>query len=119
MSLPISDNIQQNARPEIQSSEQTFSLIRLVISLFVLLYLFLNREKFSDFCLAREKLKYPGDQMIKDDIEVNIFYSFFVCCVVCGNSSIHPEIYSDANQSSDKGKLKINQFHISAVVPKT
>ena len=81
MSLPISDNIQQNSRPEIQSSEQTFSLIRLVISLFVLLYLFLNREKFSDFCLAREKLKYPGDQMIKDDIEVNIFYSFF--CLLC------------------------------------
>ena len=81
MSLPISDNIQQNARPEIQSSEQTFSLIRLVISLFVLLYLFLNREKFSDFCLAREKLKYPGDQMIKDDIEVK--HILFLFCLLC------------------------------------
>ena len=123
MSLPISDNIQHNARPTfIQSSEQTCRLIRLdveFISFCFVLFTFLNQEKLQRFScfLPREKLKYPDDQITKvKNLKSREIDCFPILSVVLSiNPSIYLEIYSVANQSSDKGKLKINQFHINKV----
>ena len=109
----------QRARPTfIQSSEQTSRLIRLdveFISFCFVLFTFLNQEKFQRFSgfLLREKLKYPDDQITKvKNLKSREIDCFSILSVVLSiNLSIYLEIYSVANQSSDKGKLKISQCY--------
>ena len=122
MSLPISDNIQHNAPARLSSrvlNKLSDSFVLMLDLYLFVLFTFLNQEKLQRFSgfLPREKLKYPDDQITKvKNLKSREIDCFPILSVVLSiNLSIYLEIYSVANQSSDKGKLKINQFHINKV----